>query len=152
MTQASTLSPISTSSPLGAWFTERTQKAQMRIIEMVNEEGYPLDDVREFVEEFGETPLLEGVYEEWETLSYTYNEDAIRGFIELNGINQLTEKDFIAAYVGQYKSGAEYAQEYHEQKGAVPGDLVIDWEGTWQSHLADEYEWVEPGYVFLRHW
>jgi hypothetical protein len=151
MTQTPVLLPISTSSPMGAWFTELTGEAQMRIIEMVNEEGYPLDDVQEFVEEFGEKYLLDGIYEEWETLSYNYNEDAIRGFIELNGIHELTRGAFIDAYVGEYESGAEYARDYNEQKGSVPQDLVINWEATWEAHFTDSYEWAQ-GYVFNRHW
>jgi hypothetical protein len=151
MTQTPILLPISTSSPMGAWFTELTGKAQMRLIEMVNEEGYPLDDLQEFVEEFGEKYLLDGTYEEWERLSYHYNEDAIRGFIELNGIYELTFNAFIKAYIGQYESGAEYAQECNEVKGSVPEDLVIDWEATWEAYFTDEYEWAK-GYVFNRHW
>ena len=149
MTQTPILLPISTSSPMGAWFTDLTQEAQMRIIEMVNEKGYPLDDVQEFVEEFGEHLL--DIYEEWERLSYNYTEDAIRGFIELEGIYELTREAFIDAYVGEYESGAEYAQQYHEGKGTNTEGLVVDWEKTWEAHFTDEYQWAR-GYVFNRHW
>lgn len=152
MTQAPVLLPLTYSSPLGDWFKELTGKAQIRIIEMVNEDGFPLDDVEDFVNEFGEKYLLDGTYEEWEKLSRNYSEEAIRGFVKLNGIHELTRKAFTDAYIGKYESGGKYAQEYNEANRDVPDDLVIDWESTWREHFMSDNEWVEPGYVFLQHW
>jgi hypothetical protein len=139
--------------PMAPWFTELTGEAQTLITEMVNEQGYPLSDLQEFVEEFGEEYLLDGTYLEWEQLSNDYHEDAIAAFVAIEGINELTYRAFTSAYLGQWDSPADFAEEWFlEHQGYdIPDGIVVDWEQTYDNSLDEDFI-NEDGYFFNRHW
>lgn len=140
--------------PMAPWFTELTGEAQTLITEMVNEQGYPLHDLQEFVEEFGEEYLLDGTYLEWERLTETgYDEDAIRAFIAIEGIHELTYNAFTSAYRGEFDSAADFAEDYYTYRSdcSIPSGIVVDWEQTYDSSLDEDF--IHEGrYFFDRNW
>lgn len=140
--------------PMAAWFTELTAKAQTLVTDMVNEQGYPLDDLADFIEEFGEEYLFDGTYLEWVRLTNDgHGDDAIRAFIAIEGINELTYDAFNSAYVGEYDCPADFAEEHYTSNCGVniPDGIVVDWEQTYDNSLDEEF--IHEGrYFFNRSW
>lgn len=140
--------------PMAPWFTALTGTAQSLITEMVNEQGYPLHDLQEFVEEFGEKYLLDGTYLEWERLTEDgYDEDAIRAFIAIEGISELVYDAFVNAYVGEFDNPAEFAEDYYiyQRDCSIPDGIVVDWEQTYDNSLDKDF--IHEGrYFFNCHW
>ena len=57
--------------------------------------------------------------------------------------------DFEEAYVGEYKSEADFTEEMISQIGDhnLPCWIVIDYQATWDSAMRDDY-WEEDNYFF----
>jgi len=53
----------------------------------------------------------------------------------------LSEEDFLERYCGCYSSGADYAEQFHEDCGTDLGPLAsyIDWESYWRDLTYDGY-------------
>lgn len=77
-----------------------------------------------------------------------YPEDAIQVFIDSFGEDYL--EYFSESYQGEYRNGAEFAEEYLDNFNCnIPIFVSIDWEDTWEN-LSDDYA-IKDGYVFYRH-
>jgi hypothetical protein len=133
--------------------TDEIAKASYnKILDLVNNEGYPLDDIRDFIEEYGYKAFVDGHYETWSGLTdNSYSMEAIEAFVGEFGIESID--GFEDSYCGTYRNGAEYARDLVE--GAwnldnIPGFVEIDWEATWEN-LSQDYTEVD-GHIFNNHW
>ncbi len=144
-----TTETMTTLSANAEWLKDQSATALCKIIELVNNDGYPIDDVREFVEVHGAKALLDGHYETWAEFDDCYDQEAIEAVVEEFVINCIG--NFEDAYCGKYDSGAEYARELVEggwshSMDNIPGFVEIDWEATWEN-LSQDYTEVD-GYIF----
>lgn len=135
--------------------TDEVAKASYnKILDMVNNEGYPLDDIRDFIEEYGYAAFDAGHYETWSDLTdNSYSMEAIEAFVEEFGIDSID--GFEDSYCGTWGSGAEYARDLVEGAWShfmenIPGFVEIDWEATWENLSQDHTE--VDGHIFNNHW
>lgn len=145
--------PASTAQPMGAWFTALSADLQGDITEMVNEGGYPLSDIQDFVETYGAQAYADGHYATWcqltEELGAT--NEAIEAFADEFGIHSID--GFEDAYRGEYDSEAEFAEQYTTDCYTLdmPEWVVIDWQATWDTELSDSFTY-NNGHVFTTNW
>ena len=138
--------------PVAKTNTQWLQQLPQHVLSKVNElnEGYPLDDIRKFIEEFGYKPFLSGYYETWAELSDSYDDGAIRAFVNENDVRDI--EYFEDAYFGQYGTVTEFVAEWIEAMGdEVAHYIVVDYEATWERHLQCDFDFVD-GYVFRRNY
>ena len=151
-TTTETASMTALSAPMGEWFTDLPADVQGDITEMVNENGYPLNDIQEFIEQYGVQAYSEGHYVTWCELTEHSgaDNDAIEAFVAEFGIGYIG--DFDDAFRGEYGSEAEFAKEYtndcYTSTAALPDWVVIDWQATWDTELSSSFTY-NNGYVFL---
>lgn len=143
MTTAST----SVFSAHAEWLKEQSATALCKIITLVNEDGYPLEDVRNFVEVHGAKAMLEGHYETWAMIDDSYDQDAIEVFVEEFGIENIG--DFENAYFGSADSEEDFAEMYYTDiiGNEIPEGIVVDWAATWDANLRYDFTYAQ-GYVF----
>ena len=128
-------------------------EAYNKLLDLVNDQGYPLDDVRDFIDTYGTKAFVAGHrYETWCELNKTFNNEIIEAFVEEFGIENIYS--FEDAYCGEYEDGAHFAQELVEggcylNMDNMPDFVVIDWEATWQN-LGQDYTEVY-GHIFNNH-
>jgi hypothetical protein len=137
--------------PMGEWFTQLDAETQADITEMVNENGYPLSDIQDFIETHGAKAYIAGHYATWCELNETFNNEVIEAFVEEFGIEAID--GFEDSYCGTYRSGAEYAQELVEgawELDHIPSFVEIDWQATWEN-LSQDYTEVD-GHIFNNNW
>ena len=146
------LTPSTLCPPVADWFITLTEDTQGTITDMVNEQGYPLSDIREFIESYGERAFAEGYYETWCDIVDQLGIDnaAIEAYVDEVGIDNI--EGFEDAYQGEYESEADFARLHFD--AAYPGvetledaGVVIDWQGTWDANLSHTYSY-NNGYVF----
>ena len=142
-----TLRPVA--APVGAWFTALSADLQGDITEMVNEAGYPLHDIQDFVETYGAKAYADGHYATWCQLEEECGVDtaAIEAFVEEFGIHELER--FEDAYEGEYGSESEFAEQYTTACYSMdmPEWVVVDWQATWDTELSGSFVY-NNGYVF----
>ena len=95
------------------------------------------DTIDAFIEEHGIQNL--GFYSDWADMMNDYPSYAVDAFIRHFGISEIG--DFRDAYLGQYRSGAAFAEEYLQDSGMVdlPDYVIVDWQATWDSSLYYDY-------------
>ena len=132
------------------WLQQLPANVLVKAGELVNEQGYPLSDIRDFIESYGYLSFLEGHYETWADLTDAgYDTEAIETFIEENTIEDIDS--FEEAYCGEFGSTREVVEWVMELDGLeVPSWLVVDYESTWQCNLRYDYIF-ECGYLFRRY-
>ena len=139
--------------PTGEWFTALSADVQGDITEMVNEAGYPLSDIRDFIEQYGVQAYSDGYYVAWcELTEQGATNEAIEAFAEEFGIYCL--ESFEDAYRGEYESQADFAEQYTNDcytMGNIPDWVVIDWQATWDTELSNSFEY-NNGHVFISTW
>jgi hypothetical protein len=79
-----------------------------------------------------------------------YGEGPVEAFLEWWDMEDL--KHFEDAYIGNYSSGAKFAEDHvcYGETDQLPFYVVIDWEKTWDN-IEGEYV-VEGDYYFHRNW
>ena len=143
--------------PMGEWFTALSADVQGDITEMVNENGYPLSDIRDFIEQYGSDAYASGHYATWCELEEQCgaSTEAIEAFVEEFGIHCLETDSFEDAYRGEYGSEAEFAEQYtndcYTDTSFLPDWVVIDWQATWDNELSNSFEY-NNGHVFISNW
>jgi antirestriction protein len=135
--------------PMGEWFTQLDAETQADITEMVNENGYPLSDIQDFIETHGAKAYIAGHYATWcqITEELGISNEVVEAFVEEFGIDSIS--GFEDSYCGTYSSGAEYAQELVEgawDLDRIPSFVEINWEATWDN-LSGYYTEVD-GHIF----
>jgi antirestriction protein len=125
-----------------------------QIKSMVNEEGYPLHDIRDFIDTHGLNAFTEGAYHAWEELEKNYSREAIEAWVEYAGIQAIESLE--DAYMGEFNTPEEFAEYYftdlmgYEEVDTLIGrGIVIDWEATWDTNLRHDFDF-EGGFVFNR--
>jgi len=137
--------------PMGEWFTSLSADVQGDITEMVNENGYPLSDIEDFIEQYGSDAYSEGHYATWCELTESgYDTEAVDAYVAEVGIYNIG--GFEDAYVGEYDSEADFARQYfdsnyHAIDALEDNGVVIDWQATWDTNLSFNYAY-NNGYVF----
>lgn len=146
-----TTSTLPAVQPMGEWFTELSTDIQGDIISMVNENGYPLSDIRDFIEQYGVDAYSDGHYATWCELTEdrSADNDAIEAYVDEVGIDNIG--GFEDAYVGEYDSEARFAWAYFNENYPISTlediGVVIDWQATWDTNLSYNYAY-NGGYVF----
>jgi Antirestriction protein (ArdA) len=133
---------------LGAWFTQLSADTRADITEMVNENGYPLHDIQEFVETYGEQAYCDGHYVTWcELTEDGHDNDAIEAYVDEVGIYNIGS--FEDAFRGEYGSEAEFAEQWYTDihDFEAPDGVVVDWQATWDTNLSYDFVY-NSGYVF----
>ena len=113
-------------------------------IDELLEDNYALDDILEFIDTYNERMFVDN-YEEYFRCGEVIGYDAVDAYAEENGIDYIEDCD--SRYVGEYRSEAEFTEEYYDERHDIPSDLVIDWQATWDSMLRYDFTFCN-GYVF----
>ncbi|UYE97360.1 anti-restriction [Cyanophage S-TIM54] len=148
MTTIEELRPVPTSTT--KWLGQLPDHVLPKVQELVNDEGYPISDIREFIEEFGYNNFISGYYETWADLTDHYDDDAIRAFVDEYSVRDI--ESFEDAYYGQYSTVTEFVQEFMDAMGdEVPNYVVVDYIETWNRNLRFDFDFVD-GYIFNKNW
>ena len=132
--------------PLYTSYTEETQTQIAEFLE--NTFGWDEDELVGFVEEYGEEKFKLH-FEEYADMVDDIGTDVVSAFLNVFDIESVSScRD---AYMGQYESGAEFAQSIAEDCGDVPRNMSswieIDWKASWDNL---DYDYVESdnGHIF----
>jgi len=133
------------------WIQSLPPEVLVYLSNLINDEGYPLEDCRQFIEDYGYKYFLNGSYEKWAELTDDgYDNEAIVAFVEDNGVENI--EYFEDAYCGEFGSIREVVENFLDNFDVeVPHFIVIDHEATWDRNLRHDYTF-EGGYLFNRAW
>jgi hypothetical protein len=106
---------------------------------------YDLDDALKFIDEHNEDDFV-AYYDEYIRCGEAIGYDAVDAFIEEMGCISYVE-NCDDKYRGEYRTEADFAEEYYSDLYDVPCALVVDWEATWESSLRYDFTFCD-GYVF----
>ena len=121
------------------------------VTELFNElvdDGHDADDLQAFIDEYGKSQFVDYIEEYLQAVD-EYNEEVVESFLEIFDIESIGSLS--DAYMGQYDSGAEFAQNLAEDCGDVPRGMSswieIDWKASWDNL---DYDYVEStdGHIF----
>ncbi len=125
------------------------EHAQDLIKELI-EDGHDKDEMQEFIETHGHKDFVL-YYEDYTRMVEEYDQETVDAFIEefdLMDVEHLND-----AYMGQYRSGAEFAENFVSDCYGLPDMpywIAIDWEETWENL---SYDYTESnGYIFSNNW
>ena len=128
------------------------QEHAQELFDSLIEDGHDSDEMKEFIEEHGHKDFLL-YYEDYTRMVDEYDQVTVDSFLEcfdLMDIEHLSD-----AYYGQYRSEAEFAENFVTDMGYAQHDMpywiAIDWEKTWDDGLSWDYTF-NNGYVFCNHW
>ena len=81
-----------------------------------------------------------------------YSDEAVDAFIEIWSVDDL--EYFEEAYQGEFRDGAEFAEQIVSDCYGLPRELPsfveIDWEATWENLRYDYCE--QDGFIFCQNW
>jgi antirestriction protein len=131
---------------LTANYKEVLKQETVEFIEENCVEGeYDLDDALKFIDEHNEDDFV-AYYDEYIRCGEAIGYDAVDAFIEEMGCISYVE-NCDDKYRGEYRSEADFAEEYYSDLYDVPCALVVDWEATWETSLRYDFTFCD-GYVF----
>ena len=115
-------------------------------IEELLEDSYALEDIVEFIDTNSEADFRK-YYEDYVVVGEEYSYGAVDAFIEEFGLHSFTSSAFEDAYMGQYDSKADYAEQYTSDVYSVevPSFVEVDWEATFENL---DVVFSANGYVF----
>ena len=130
--------------------TGQMEQETQELLDEYNEEYcWEYNDMVDFIKEHGEEDFRE-YYETYNRLCEDYGRELVDEYIEIyytNGINFFEE-----SYQGQYRNGAEFAEQIASDCGYVTRDLPswieIDWQKTWDNALSYDYTELSNGHIF----
>ncbi len=121
------------------------------VTELFNElvdDGNDADDLQAFIDEHGKSNFVDYIEEYLQAID-EYNEEVVESFLEIFDIDSIGSLS--DAYMGQYDSGAEFAQNIAEDCGDVPRNMSswieIDWKASWDN-LSYDYTEGSGGHIF----
>lgn len=86
----------------------------------------------------------------WSDESDNDRREAMGDYMDNGSADDLSAFD--EAYQGQYSSGADFAEQFADDVGAVDERnarwICIDWEATWERNLRHDYWVSDNGHVF----
>ena len=132
--------------PLYTSYSEETQTQIEEFLE--NTFGWDEDELVDFVERFGEEKF-KLYFEEYADMVDDIGIGVVEAFLDVFDIESVSScRD---AYMGQYDSGAEFAQSIAEDCGDVPRNMSswieIDWKASWDN-LSYDYVESNDGHIF----
>ena len=127
--------------------TEYREETQELIDELVDD-GNELEVLEDFIKEHGES-YFQSYIEDYLQAIDDYNEEIVESFLEIFDIDSIGSLS--DAYMGQYDSGADFAQNIAEDCGDVPRNMSswieIDWKASWDN-LSYDYTEGSGGHIF----
>ena len=119
--------------------------------ELFNElvdDGHDADDLQAFIDEHGKSYFLTYIEDYLQAIDQ-YDEEVVESFLEIFNIDSIGSLS--DAYMGQYESGAEFAQQLAEDCCDVPREMSswieIDWKASWDN-LSYDYTEGSGGHIF----
>ena len=136
--------------PLYTSYSEETQTQIEEFLE--NTFGWDEDELVGFIEIYGEEKF-KLYFEEYAGMVDDIGTDVVSAFINVFDIESVSScRD---AYMGQYESGAEFAQSIAEDCGDVPRGMSswieIDWDKSWDN-LSYDYVESNDGHIFSQNY
>ena len=130
--------------------TGQMEQETQELLDEYNEEYcWEYNDMVDFIKEHGEEDFRE-YYETYNRLCEDYGQGLIDEFIEDFYVS--TIENFEDMYQGQYRNGAEFAEQIASDCGYVTRDLPswieIDWQKTWDNALSYDYTELIGGHIF----
>ena len=127
--------------------TEYSEETQELIDELVDD-GNEIEVLEDFIEEHGES-YFQSYIEDYLQAIDDYDEEVVESFLEIFDIDSIGSLS--DAYMGQYDSGADFAQNIAEDCGDVPRNMSswieIDWKASWDN-LSYDYTEGSGGHIF----
>ena len=127
--------------------SEYRAETQELIDELVDD-GNELEVLEDFIKEHGETYFLTYIEDYLQAID-DYNEEVVESFLEIFDIDSIG--NLSDAYMGQYDSGAEFAEQLARDCCDIPREMSswieIDWKASWDNL---DYDYVEcsNGHIF----
>ena len=119
--------------------------------ELFNElvdDGNDAGDLLTFIDKHGKSNFVDYI-EEYIQAVDEYSEEVVESFLEIFDIDSIGSLS--DAYMGQYDSGADFAQNIAEDCGDVPRNMSswieIDWKASWDN-LSYDYTEGSGGHIF----
>jgi regulator of RNase E activity RraB len=130
-------------------YKEVLQTETVELIEQLLEDCHDLQCMLEFIDENSEKDFVQ-YYEEYVIQGEKVGYDVVDAFIQENGIDQVESTE--DAFVGEYSSVEEFAEQFYDDMGAyIPDGIIVDWKATWEHSLGYSFDYVD-GYVFRTHY
>ena len=112
------------------------------------DDGNELEVLEDFIKEHGESNFNDYIEEYLQAVDQ-YGEEVVESFLEIFDIDSIGSLS--DAYMGQYDSGADFAQNIAEDCGDVPRNMSswieIDWKSSWDN-LSYDYTEGSGGHIF----
>jgi len=112
-----------------------TQFLSESIVEKIDsylEENFYIDDMIEFIQEYGDTAFCNH-YDEYVEAGESNSYEAVDAFIEEFGVDYLG--GFEDSYRGEWSSKGDYAEDFVSSCYCldIPGFVEVDWENTFDN-------------------
>ena len=118
------------------------------LIDELVDDGNELDVLEDFIKEHGES-YFQSYIEDYLQAIDDYNEEVVESFLEIFDIDSIG--NLSDAYMGQFDSGAEFAQNLAEDCCDIPRGMSswieVDWKASWDNL---DYDYIEGngGHIF----
>jgi hypothetical protein len=130
-------------------YKEVLQTETVELIEQLLDDCHDLQCMLEFIDENSEQDFI-NYYEEYVIQGEKIGYEVVDAFIQENGIDEVKSAE--DAFVGEYSSGEEFAEQFYDDMGAyIPDGIIVDWKETWERSLEYSFRHVD-GYVFRTHY
>lgn len=123
---------------------------QQKIDELVAE-NYCIDDIVEFINQYGNDNFVE-YYEEYCENGENYSYSAVDAFVDEFGIECIAH--FTDAYYGEYDSEEDFAEQFCSDVYALnlnDTPVVVDWTATWNRNLRYDFAFNDA-FVFNKNY
>jgi hypothetical protein len=113
-------------------YNEFLGESTVEKIESYLEENFYVDDMIEFIQEYGDTAFCDH-YDEYVEAGESNSYEAADAFIEEFGVDYLS--GFEDAYRGEWSSKADYAEQLVSDCYSIdlPSFVEVDWENTFDN-------------------
>ena len=112
------------------------------------DDNYALDDILEFIDQNSEEDFL-NYYEEYVAQGENLGYEVVDAFVEEFGLSEVENTE--VAYVAEYSSEADFAEDFYNDISDIPVGIVVDWQATWDQNLQYDFTFVN-GYVFKNYY
>ena len=123
-------------------------KETQELIDELVDDGNDLEVLEDFIKEYSESQFIDYIEEYLQAVD-EYNEEVVESFLEIFDIDSIG--NLSDAYMGQYDSGADFAQNLAEDCCEVPRGMSswieIDWKASWDN-LDYDYTEGSGGHIF----
>ena len=115
-----------------------------KIAVLCEDDSYALDDVLAFIDEYSEEDFLK-YYEDYVELGEVHGYEPVDAFLKENGLDDSSSFEY--AYLGEYNSPADFAEEYLQNEiDRLSYFIVVDWQATAEYMLDHDFDRVGDFY------